>query len=368
MAEAAAHQTTRTQRASTQYSDARDPRRCAMPVCTGIGHLQRALGNRGMTRLLRSGAIQTKLMVGPPDDEYEREADRVADEVMRMPEPTSAVTAQRSALAIHRVCSECEPEEVQRAPLPIQRVCPGCDEEVQRAPLTIQRVCLECEEAAQPPPPLQRVHQESETLQRKPSATTRPEQIGPKCSACQDEACRQTEVGDAVARKVDATDERDDDEEGIVQATSNGGDPSEAASELESYVAASQGGGQPLPASTRAHFESRFGHDFSGVHVHTDSRSADAAARINSYAFARGLAIHFGAGRFQPGTPRGDRLLAHELTHTIQQTGGRPLAASGASSEVGNTETASAEAISRGPEGSNTLRPGLTDRATAQRK
>jgi hypothetical protein len=52
----------------------------------GIDQLQRTLGNAGMSRLLRAGGIQPKLTVGPADDEYEREADRVADDVMRMPD------------------------------------------------------------------------------------------------------------------------------------------------------------------------------------------------------------------------------------------------------------------------------------------
>ncbi len=274
-----------------------------MPARAGIDRLQRALGNRGMARLLRSGAIQAKLAVGPADDEYEREADRVADDVMRMPDPTSTVTAQRSTLRVQRVCPECE-EEPQRAPLAIQRVCPECDEEAQRSPLPIQRACQECEE-----------------LQPKSSATTLsgPEQISRKCPKCDEKARRQTQEGDAVQRKPDPTDEKDEEEEGIVQAKSKAGDPPEPSCELESYVASSRGGGQPLPRSTREHFEARFGHDFSGVRVHTESRSADAAAEINSYAFATGSDIHFGSGRFQPGTPQGDRLLGHELTHVLQQ-------------------------------------------------
>lgn len=114
MAEAVtARQTAQPQRADPQRSAARPARQGAMPARAGIDRLQRALGNRAMTRLLRSGAIQAKLTVGPTDDEYEREADRVADEVMRMPEPAAGLTAQRTMLRVQRVCPEYE-EEVQR--------------------------------------------------------------------------------------------------------------------------------------------------------------------------------------------------------------------------------------------------------------
>ncbi|HEY0606890.1 MAG TPA: DUF4157 domain-containing protein, partial [Herpetosiphonaceae bacterium] len=65
--------------------------------------------------------------------------------------------------------------------------------------------------------------------------------------------------------------------------------------------------------------EQRFGTDFSAVRIHTDSQAATAARDINSDAFTNRQHIYFGSGRFQPETPTGQRLLAHELAHTIQQ-------------------------------------------------
>lgn len=77
--------------------------------------------------------------------------------------------------------------------------------------------------------------------------------------------------------------------------------------------------GQALDRSTRAFMESRFGHDFSRVRVHTDSRASDSAAGVNALAYTLGHNIVFGAGRFQPSTRSGRYLLAHELTHVVQQ-------------------------------------------------
>ena len=77
--------------------------------------------------------------------------------------------------------------------------------------------------------------------------------------------------------------------------------------------------GQSLDADTRAFFEPRFGRDFSRIRVHTDSRAADSARSVNALAYTVGRDIVFGAGRYAPHESEGKRLLAHELTHTVQQ-------------------------------------------------
>ena len=77
--------------------------------------------------------------------------------------------------------------------------------------------------------------------------------------------------------------------------------------------------GQSLDAGTRAFMEPRFGYDFSGVRVHTDARAAESAKSVNALAYTVGRDVVFGAGQYAPGTSEGRRLMAHELTHTIQQ-------------------------------------------------
>jgi hypothetical protein len=74
-----------------------------------------------------------------------------------------------------------------------------------------------------------------------------------------------------------------------------------------------------LPISTRRKFESSFGHDFAEVRVHTDKAASLSAAGLSSNAYSVGSDIVFGEGRYQPGSQEGDRLLAHELTHVVQQ-------------------------------------------------
>jgi Domain of unknown function (DUF4157)/D-alanyl-D-alanine carboxypeptidase/Succinylglutamate desuccinylase / Aspartoacylase family len=81
------------------------------------------------------------------------------------------------------------------------------------------------------------------------------------------------------------------------------------------------GGGRPLDSATRALVEPRFGYDFSQVRVHTDAQAAESARAVSALAYTVGNNVVFGAGQYAPGTAEGQRLLAHELTHVVQQSG-----------------------------------------------
>jgi Domain of unknown function (DUF4157) len=80
--------------------------------------------------------------------------------------------------------------------------------------------------------------------------------------------------------------------------------------------------GRPLDAQTRAFMEPRFGHDFSAVRVHADDTAARSADAVCAHAYTAGSHIVFGRGQFAPGALGGQRLIAHELTHVIQQSRG----------------------------------------------
>jgi hypothetical protein len=233
-----------------------------------MASMQRTVGNARLSRLLNP-TVLTKLTVGAPNDLYEQEADRVADAVMRMPE---AHIAEGAAVA----------QNVQ--PLRLQRLCPVCQSTLQRQP-------MDEEEPEESPPPVEPI---------------RTKHVCPECE-----------------EKLQRQPLEEDQEEETLQAKEVSGGTPEVPSEMESYLNTSRGGGQPLAESTRRSMESRFGNDFSGVRVHTDSRAVGAARDLNAQAFTRGQDIYFGAGRYQPGTPPGQRLLAHELTHVVQQGGGR---------------------------------------------
>lgn len=182
--------------------------------------------------------IQPKLKIAAPNDKYEQEADRVADQVMRMPE-----------------------SKVQRQKMP--------DEET--------------EEVEEP------IH------------------ANPLASA----------ITPLVQRLV-ADEEQDDD---LVQTKSTRHIAPVMTPSISSDIQSLQGGGQPLSRSTRGFFEHRIGADFSSVRIHNDTRATRAAQSVNARAFTLGHDVVFGAGEYSPQTSSGRKLLAHELTHVVQQNG-----------------------------------------------
>ena len=113
-------------------------------------------------------------------------------------------------------------------------------------------------------------------------------------------------------------------EEEKVQKKSSGSQPTAAGVAPGIVHEVLRSPGQPLDASSRAYFEPRFGHDFSKVRIQADARAAESAAAINAHAYTVGSDIVFGAGQHAPGTESGKRLLAHELTHVVQQNGSPP--------------------------------------------
>ncbi|MGH7807801.1 MAG: eCIS core domain-containing protein [Thermodesulfobacteriota bacterium] len=180
----------------------------------------------GCPRCKDTHIIQTKLKFNEPGDKYEQEADRMADEIMRMPDS--------------EVC------DISQGHMDIQRKCAGCT--------SGEELCPECEQ----------------------------------------------EKNGFVQRNV-----RDDSEANDTNV-------------YDEFVV-NPGPGQPLDSTSRAFFEPRFGHDFSRVRVHTHTRAAESARSVNALAYTMGRNIVFGAGQYTPETKHGKQLVAHELTHVIQQ-------------------------------------------------
>jgi hypothetical protein len=94
-----------------------------------------------------------------------------------------------------------------------------------------------------------------------------------------------------------------------------------AGTHVENRLNSSKGGGKPLPDQTRDFMETRFGNDFSQVRIHDNAESVQMSQDLKAQAFTHGNDIYFNSGKYNPGSTSGKRLLAHELTHTIQQTG-----------------------------------------------
>ena len=131
----------------------------------------------------------------------------------------------------------------------------------------------------------------------------------------------------------------------------------EASPSLESRLAAQRGGGSPLPDETRAFMEPRFGADFSGARVHTGGEAVQMNRELNAQAFTHGQDIYLSAGKYSPGSDAGKRLLAHELTHVIQQGGGQQVNRGTSSEGDGTSSTLKRDATSPAMPGSTPDEP-----------
>jgi hypothetical protein len=129
-------------------------------------------------------------------------------------------------------------------------------------------------------------------------------------------------VADAVMRMPEPQVQRraEEEEEETLQIKEIPGQTPEATSDLETRIHALRGSGQPLPEADRSFMARRFGVDFGDVRVHTDSDAVQLSKELNAEAFTYGRDIYFGVGGYSPSTSSGKRLMAHELTHVVQQS------------------------------------------------
>jgi len=112
-----------------------------------------------------------------------------------------------------------------------------------------------------------------------------------------------------------------EEEEHIVRRKESDAETQTVTGQTENYIGGLNGSGRPLSQSEKSFFEPRFGYDFTGVQLHTGTEANQSAQSINALAYTHGSNIVFGEGQYQPGTDAGNRLMAHELTHVVQQSG-----------------------------------------------
>ena len=103
------------------------------------------------------------------------------------------------------------------------------------------------------------------------------------------------------------------------------GDGFDADPAFEQALGRTRGGGQPLPTNLRSEFEPKFGADFGGVRVHATAEAGQLSQSIQAKAFTHGSNIYLGSGAYNPASTSGKELLAHELTHVVQQGGARSV-------------------------------------------
>ncbi len=137
-----------------------------------------------------------------------------------------------------------------------------------------------------------------------------------KCADCEQEDLQMKpflSTGGQAIQRMSAVKE----EEESLQMKSKGG--GSAGAGLESQLSQQRGSGQALPGGVRQQMEQGIGADFSKVRIHTNSSAVQMNNQLNARAFTNGADIYFNSGQYQPGQKGGQHLLAHELTHVVQQ-------------------------------------------------
>jgi ferredoxin len=252
--------------------------------------------------------VQTKLEVSQPDDPYEQEADRVAEQVMAMPEPKA-----------QRTCSSCDEDNLQTRPLADQ-ITPlaqrqeeeSKEEEEAVQPKSEEGVVQRQEENPEEEEPVQ-----AKSIDKSVQRQEEPEEEKPPEEEEEEEPAQAKSEEGVVQRQ----EENPEEEEEPVQEKHEGNPTPHLTSELDAKIRSLRGGGAPLPPATRTFFERRFGYDFSGVRIHTGNGAIQMSNRLHAQAVTSGRDIYLGAGKYNPVTEPGKSLLAHELTHVIQQGG-----------------------------------------------
>ncbi len=250
--------------------------------------------------------IQAATKVSSPDDPEEKEADNTAKKIMRMAIPASSITTVPIA-SKHPFRSELEQQEkpelispyiTRFADVPIVSRQQNQEKELQRQveeeeEETLQRQAVIEEEKEQPIQRQPEEEEEEETLQR--------------------QAATEEEKEQPIQRQP----EEEEEEEETLQRQAEG-TPNVSAN-ISADIRNSMSGGQPLPLSVRRFMEPRFQADFSRVKIHTNDNATKLNRGVSAKAFAVGSHIFFGRDQYQPETDQGSELIAHELTHTIQQ-------------------------------------------------
>ncbi|MBD2514354.1 DUF4157 domain-containing protein [Nostoc sp. FACHB-973] len=259
---------------------------------------------------------QTKLTVNQPEDVEEQEVETVAPQVMQgMNEPENHQLVQREELPEEEEertgaefqSQELKEEELQTKPLDSSGQA-VTQEQPLNEPLThdISRMSLRVQTKLTINQPGDIYEQQADTVARQVMqkiSQPRNQQFIQREALPETELQRKFLVGSAIP---------------LVQRQ---GGRVVSTSGLETSIQQARQNGQPLSKDIRQPMEEAFGADFNGVKIHTDSRSHELNQTIQARAFTTGQDIFFRQGEYNPGSYQGKELLAHELTHVVQQNG-----------------------------------------------
>ncbi|MCO5947149.1 eCIS core domain-containing protein [Mucilaginibacter flavidus] len=294
----------------------------------------------------RQPFVQPKLTVNKPGDKYEQEADSMADKVMRMAEPSAGeVLTGNISDVVQRKCDACEDEDKDKTPV-MRKEEGAVDDSDEQAVMRKKESAADTdEEDGGEDGEVMRKEEDSadtdeedggedgEVMRKEEDSADTDEDDGGQDGEVMRKDDESADTGeddggddDEVMRKeedpnTNAKNDEVDEEQVMREAGKSAAEP-QAAGSWQSSLNSSKSGGAPLPVGTKRFMESAFQTDFSSVRVHTDSRAAEMSKGIQARAFTHGSDIYFNTGQFTPENAEGKRLLAHELTHVLQQQNG----------------------------------------------
>ena len=267
--------------------------------------------------------FQAKLTVGKPGDKYEQEADSMADAVVNKTNQTPDLSRQEiSGIQKETLATPLEYERLGTAEQRVEE-----DKLIQEQPL-VQKDSHEEEENVQMQTENQEeeVQMQAENEEEEVQMQAENEEEEMPVQAMTDEEKEEpaiqtmSEEEEKEAPEVQSKCDECENEEtkGRLQRKSHVSQP-QASSQVSSQIKQSRGKGRPLPPKVRAEMEAGLGASFKDVNIHTNSQAAELNQKLQAQAFTHGKDIFFNSGKYNPDSTTGKRLLAHELTHVIQQ-------------------------------------------------
>jgi len=286
----------------------------ATPALLSGNLFQSAKPTNGAGNGIFRRSVQTKLKVGQPGDKYEQEADAVADQVVQA-RFQSTTTTEESAPGLQTQLEE-EPE-VQTKSEEEPEVQMLDEEEPQVQAKSEEEAELQM--MAEEEPDIQAMAEEPEVqkMEEEPQVQAKPEEEPELQMMAEEEpdiqAMEEEPEVQAMEEEPEVQTQKAEEE---VQAKDGNGETTDS---FDNQLGASSNGGSPLSQSTIGQVEPHLGADLSGVRVHTDSSAVQMNQQLGSQAFTHKNHVYFNEGKYNPGSSSGDHLIAHELTHTVQQ-------------------------------------------------
>jgi Domain of unknown function (DUF4157)/Transglycosylase SLT domain len=256
---------------------------------------------QGITKNSQQPFFQAKLNIGQPNDKYEQEADNVANKVVNN-KNAAPVIQQKEISGIQRLATPVEDEKLGTNDARMQK-----DKEIQEKP-EIQRLATPVED--------EKLGTNDARMQKDKEIQEKPE-IQRACAGCEQEEKEGGTVQKSSA--AEGMEDKEKEKPGAVQRKGETTSSTTASHSLSNRVESSSGKGSSLPAKTLAEMSTSFGTDFSHVKVHTGSEAVGMNKELSAQAFTHGSDIYFNSGKFDPESSSGKHLLAHELTHVVQQ-------------------------------------------------